>query len=117
MISSVFLVALGGAIGSVLRYLTGLAVGFPYGTLVVNVTGSFLIGVLWVALASRAVAQPLLITGLLGGFTTFSAFSLDTLRLIEDGRMSHALTYIVASVGLSLLACIGGLIAARGVLA
>jgi fluoride exporter len=115
MMTPVFLVAIGGALGSVLRYLTGLAVGFPYGTLTVNIIGSFLIGVLWVALSLRTETHPLLITGILGGFTTFSAFSLDTLRLIEDGRILHAGLYVTGSVVLSLFACAAGLWLARGI--
>ena len=95
-------VALGGAIGAVLRYLTGLALAFPFGTLAVNILGSFLIGVLWVALADRGHWAPLLITGVLGGFTTFSAFSLDTLRLVDSGRAPMAALYVLASVTLSL---------------
>ena len=117
MMIPIFLVALGGAVGSVLRYVTGLAVPFPYGTLTVNVAGSFAIGVLWVALSLRTDTHPLLITGLLGGFTTFSAFSLDTLRLFEDGRVVQAGIYILASVGLSLVACAAGLWLARGIVA
>ena len=95
-------VAFGGAIGAVLRYLTGLALAFPFGTLAVNILGSFLIGVLWVALADRGQWSPLLITGILGGFTTFSAFSLDTLRLVDSGRAPMAAVYVLASVILSL---------------
>lgn len=95
-------VAFGGAIGAVLRYLTGLAIAFPFGTLAVNIVGSFLIGVLWVALADRGQWAPLLITGILGGFTTFSAFSLDTLRLVNEGRAPMAALYVLASVTLSL---------------
>jgi fluoride exporter len=98
-------VALGGAIGAVLRYLTGLALAFPFGTLAVNIVGSFLIGVLWVALAERGHWAPLLVTGVLGGFTTFSAFSLDTLRLVEAGRANMAGLYVLASVMFSLGAC------------
>ena len=95
-------VAFGGAIGAVLRYLTGLAIAFPFGTLAVNIVGSFLIGVLWVALADRGQWAPLLITGILGGFTTFSAFSLDTLRLVNEDRAPMAALYVLASVTLSL---------------
>ncbi|MCX7302588.1 MAG: fluoride efflux transporter CrcB [Rhodobacterales bacterium] len=115
MMSTIFLVAVGGAFGSVLRYLTGLAVGFPYGTLTVNIIGSFLIGFLWIALSLRTETHPLLITGILGGFTTFSAFSLDTLRMIEDGRVLHAGLYVLCSVAISLFACAAGLWLARGI--
>ena len=109
-------VALGGAIGAVLRYLTGLALAFPFGTLAVNIIGSFLIGVLWLALADRGPWAPLLITGILGGFTTFSAFSLDTLRLVETGRAPMAALYVLASVTLSLGACALGHVITKGAL-
>ena len=109
-------VALGGAIGAVLRYLTGLALAFPFGTLAVNIVGSFLIGVLWVALADRGPWAPLLITGILGGFTTFSAFSLDTLRLVDAGRAPMAALYVLASVTLSLGACAFGHSITKGAL-
>jgi CrcB protein len=116
MMSTLFSVALGGAIGAVLRLGVGLAVAFPYGTLAVNVAGSFAIGLLWILLESRGlqVWLPFLITGVLGGFTTFSAFSLDTLRLVEDGRIGQAGMYVAASVALSVLACFAGLWLARG---
>ena len=110
-------VALGGAIGAVLRYLTGLALAFPFGTFAVNIVGSFLIGVLWVALADRGPWAPLLITGILGGFTTFSAFSLDALRLWEGGATVQAGTYIAASVISSLIAVALGAALARGAFA
>ena len=97
-------VAIGGALGSVLRYVTIAAVGAPMATLVVNVAGSFVIGVLFVLLASRTSLSPLLMTGILGGFTTFSAFSLDALKLWQSGQTSTALAYVATSVVLSLLA-------------
>lgn len=114
MISSLVLVAVGGAAGSALRYLVAQAVGFPFGTLAVNVSGSFAIGVAFVALAGRGPAYPLFVTGVLGGFTTFSAFSLDAMRLVEHGRITAALAYVAASVFLSLAACLVGLWLARG---
>jgi fluoride exporter len=98
------LIALGGALGSVLRYVMVSAIGAPFGTAVVNVVGSFAIGVLFVALGSREGWQFFLMTGVLGGFTTFSAFSLDTLRLIEAGQLLSAAAYVLGSVGLSLAA-------------
>ncbi len=103
-------VAIGGALGAALRYLTTLMVPFPIGTLTVNVVGSFAMGVLFVLLWDKGLErwQPLLMTGLLGGFTTFSAFSLDTLRLWDDGQGGMALAYVLASVILSL----GGLVLA-----
>ena len=97
------LVALGGALGASLRYLAVLLWPAPWGVLGINVLGSLLIGLLAVRLPPAAA--PFLITGVLGGFTTFSAFSLDTLRLIEGGRLGAAALYVGGSVGLSLLAC------------
>ncbi|MCO4848665.1 MAG: CrcB family protein [Yoonia sp.] len=116
MITPVISVALGGATGAVARYLVGLTVAFPLGTLAVNVGGSLAIGVVWALFAARGLQAwlPLVMTGFLGGFTTFSAFSLDTLRLIEGGRMGAAFTYVAASVLLSLGACILGLWLTKG---
>lgn len=112
-------VGFGGALGAVLRYLVGLAVAFPVGTLTVNIVGSFAIGVVWVVLAAKGLQHwlPFVMTGLLGGFTTFSAFSLDTLRLAEDGRFGTAGAYVIASVVLSLVACAAGLWLAKGMTA
>jgi CrcB protein len=116
MTITIISVALGGALGAVLRFLVGLAVVFPIGTLTVNVAGSFLIGAIWIVFASRGLQawMPFVMTGILGGFTTFSAFSLDTLRLVEAGRMAAAGGYVMASVILSLLACAAGLWIAKG---
>jgi len=105
-------IAAGGALGAVLRYLStqGAArlfgAGFPWGTLFVNVLGGFLMGlaVVWFVEKGGRVS-PLLMTGLLGGFTTFSAFSLDAIRLFENGRPLVAGGYILGSVALSLGAC------------
>ena len=113
MIYTLFQIALGGALGSVLRFLTLQSVAAPIGTQIVNVTGSLLIGVLFVTLRQ----SPLLMTGILGGFTTFSAFSLDALKLYESGQPTQALLYIAASVLLSLLAIALGAALARGALA
>ena len=116
MMTPVISVALGGAFGAVARYLVGLAVAFPMGTLAVNVLGSFAIGVIWVLFAARGLQAwlPMVMTGFLGGFTTFSAFSLDTLRLVEGGRYTAAGGYVFASVLLSLIACVFGLWLAKG---
>jgi crcB protein len=113
------LVALGGATGSVLRYLVGhwslrvFGPAFPWGTLIVNIVGSFAIGLLTELIARRFSApmemRLLLLTGFLGGFTTFSAFSLDALVLFERGAAITATAYVAASVGLSLAAVVGGL--------
>lgn len=117
------LVALGGAIGSVLRYYVGqwalrlMGPAFPWGTLAVNVVGCFVIGVFAELIARKFNASPelrlLLITGFLGGFTTFSAFSLDAIYLFERGEAVAGGIYIAASVGLSMAAVIAGLAAMR----
>ena len=125
MMTPLLQVALGGAIGASARYLTGNAVtralghGFPAGTMVVNVLGSILMGVLVVVLARKGgqAAAPFLMTGVLGGFTTFSAFSLDAVTLFERGQIGTASGYVVGSVVLSLLGFLGGLYVARMVLA
>lgn len=125
MINTLLQVALGGAIGAAARFLvvTGAArafgAGFPIGTLAVNVAGSLAMGVLAALLlgARPHPAAPFLLTGVLGGFTTFSAFSLDALRLIEDGRLGTAALYVVLSGVLSLAACAAGLMMARGAMA
>lgn len=115
----ILLVAAGGAVGSVLRYLVGLwtlrsfGPAFPWGTLTVNITGSFLIGVLAEAIARKFGAsvemRVFLITGILGGYTTFSAFSLDAMTLLERGEPVTALIYVASSVLLSALAVFAGL--------
>ena len=115
-------VAIGGAIGSVARYSVGRLVGaqgFPAATMIVNVLGSLTMGLLAAALAHRWGNHyaPLLLTGLLGGFTTFSAFSLDALTLWERGQWAAAAGYVAGSVALSLLAVVAGLALGRGVFA
>ncbi|MEO0402582.1 MAG: fluoride efflux transporter CrcB [Pseudomonadota bacterium] len=126
MISTLSLVALGGAIGASLRWLAGVAMlramgpsDFPLAIITVNVIGSFLMGVFVVAAAQRGLTHlsPFVMTGLLGGFTTFSAFSLETMTLIERGQMGHAALYIAISVAVSIGALALGLVLARGVLA
>ncbi|MGR9129281.1 fluoride efflux transporter CrcB [Rhizobium leguminosarum] len=117
------LVAFGGAIGSVLRYYVGqwtlrlMGPAFPWGTLAVNVVGCFVIGVFAELIARKFNASTelrlLLITGFLGGFTTFSAFSLDAISLFERGEAVAGGIYIAASVGLSMAAVITGLAVMR----
>ena len=111
-----FYVALGGAIGATLRYLTALVVVFPFGTLLVNVVGSFLIGLAFVHLTTRGMDRAMLfgVSGLLGGFTTFSAFSLDALKLVEKGQWGMAGAYVAGTVILSLTAVFLGVFLARG---
>ena len=109
-------VAVGGAIGSVLRHLCILTLGAPWATACVNVAGSFVMGVLYITL-SRSTLSPMLMTGVLGGFTTFSAFSLDTLKLWQSGQIPQAAAYTLASVTLSLIAVALGAALARGAFA
>ncbi len=119
------LVALGGAVGCVLRYLVvvgaarAFGTGFPWGTMAVNVVGSFVMGLLFVWLTARGLTRfsPVLLAGLLGGFTTFSAFSLDVLLLWERGQAPVALLYAGASVVLTLAAVAAGAALMRGWLA
>ncbi|GAA4215875.1 CrcB protein [Sagittula marina] len=116
-----FQVALGGALGASGRYLTGLLMvrlmgrDFPWGTLAVNILGSLLMGFLVVALAhvSGNRFAPLLTTGFLGGFTTFSTFSLDAVTIYERGQIGLAAGYVMASVGVSIAALFAGLYIAR----
>jgi len=106
-------VAIGGAFGSVLRFMMVSAVSriapltFPTGTLLVNVLGSFIVGMLYVWFIERTGVAPelraFLIVGVLGGFTTFSAFSLDTVNLMMQDQYWKASLYVVSSVLLSLL--------------
>lgn len=113
------LVALGGAFGAGCRHLVGLAAlrllgpGFPWGTLAVNVLGSFAMGLFIEALLHRLGGNPdlryLIATGFLGGFTTFSAFSLDFAVLWERGDLTQAGAYLAASVLFSVLALFAGL--------
>ncbi|MEZ5812912.1 MAG: fluoride efflux transporter CrcB [Rhizobiaceae bacterium] len=114
------IVAAGGAIGAGLRHLAGLAAlrwmgaGFPWGTLFVNVVGSLAMGLLIAGLARRAGGTSaelrlFLATGLLGGFTTFSAFSLDVAVLWERGETHAAVAYVLASVVVSIAALFAGL--------
>ncbi|WP_417626442.1 fluoride efflux transporter CrcB [Pararhodobacter aggregans] len=125
MLSTLLQVALGGALGASGRYLTGVAAmrfmgpGFPWATLAVNVLGSFVMGLVVVTLGHLSANRfaPLLMTGVLGGFTTFSAFSLDTLTLWERGQQALAVTYVAASVTLSLVAIVAGLWIARSITA
>ena len=116
-------VALGGAVGATLRYALGIGLvralghtAFPLAILTANVLGSFLMGAFVVAAARHGLTylSPLVATGLLGGFTTFSAFSLEAATLWERGAAGQAAAYVVLSVGLSLGALFLGMATARG---
>ena len=114
MMNPVIQVALGGALGASARYGVNLGAArlfgpvFPWATLAVNVAGSLLMGLLVAALGRDSAWAPLLMTGVLGGFTTFSAFSLDTMLLVERGRAGLALAYAGGSVLLGLAAFLVG---------
>lgn len=120
------IVAAGGAMGAVGRYYVGVAaaalmgIGYPWGTLTVNVLGSFTAGVLveFMALVWHGTPelQALLIVGFLGGFTTFSAFSVETILMMERGDIGAAVIYALVTVALSVGAMAAGLHATRGVL-
>ncbi|MGB0902411.1 fluoride efflux transporter CrcB [Halocynthiibacter sp.] len=118
-------VALGGAIGASLRYglvLSALrfsAAGFPIGVLTANVIGSFLMGAFLIMAETRGLVSlsPFMMTGVLGGFTTFSAFSLETFSLIERGQFGSAALYVTLSVVASILALFLGVAIARGIFA
>ncbi len=117
------LVAAGGAVGSVFRYLVGVwavrlfGPAFPWGTLLINITGSFAIGLFLEMILRRfggsAEMRLLLMTGLCGGFTTFSSFSLDFVGLVERGAIPLAIAYVAASVVLSIGATFLGLFIGR----
>jgi len=122
--TKVLLVAVGGAAGSVARYLVGVAAlrwigpGWPWGTMTVNVVGGFLMGILtgWLALRATGQQETLRVflgVGILGGFTTFSAFSLDTALMIEKRAYGQAFSYTAASAIIALAALFAGLVLAR----
>jgi fluoride exporter len=117
------LICLGGAIGTGLRYLTvgaavrWLSVEFPCGTLIVNVVGSFLIGLIQeVALTSVLIPEPtrlFLTVGIMGGLTTYSSFSYDTLRLMQTGAWGYAWIYVLVTTAVCLGVCVLGIALGR----
>lgn len=122
--TKVLLVAVGAAAGSVARYLVGVAAlrwigpGWPWGTMTVNIVGGFLMGLLtgWLALRAAGQQETLRVflgVGILGGFTTFSAFSLDTALMIERRAYGQAFSYTAASAIIALAALFAGLYLAR----
>jgi len=128
--NALLLVAAGGAIGAAGRYLTmelvgkAMGLGFPYGTLTVNILGSFFMGVLIAFLArhtlyNTAMSQDLRLfvaVGVLGGFTTFSTFSLDVITMFERGDISNVVSYIIGSVTFSIAGLFGGMHLMRSIL-
>ncbi|HUD52376.1 fluoride efflux transporter CrcB [Parvibaculum sp.] len=125
--NSIFAVAVGGAIGSVLRYLFNIEVtkalgsNFPWGILFINILGCFVMGVIAESFALKFSApqemRSFMMTGILGGFTTFSAFALDTGMLVERNEAGLAGLYVLASVGGAILALFLGLWTVRTVFA
>lgn len=123
MIRNIALVGIGGMAGSIARYIVSvffanrLPPGFPYGTFVVNIVGCFLIGVILGIVgrvgALTAELRLLLATGFCGGFTTFSSFADEIIELVEAGRAVHAVSYILSSFLLGLLATVAGLALTR----
>ncbi len=121
MIKNLLLVGLGGGIGSMLRYAAGLLLSskiFPYSTLLVNIIGSFIIGIIFaLSIKEQSIANNwklFLATGVCGGFTTFSAFSLENMGLLQSGKYAMAFTYVALSIVLGIGATfLGYLIIAR----
>ncbi len=126
MFANLIMVACGGALGASARYLTGIGIvrllghtGLPLGIITVNIIGSFLMGVFVTAAANKGLTHisPLVATGFLGGFTTFSSFSLETATLYQRGDVGLAALYVGLSVVASILALFVGISVARSVFA
>ena len=119
-------VGIGGGAGAIMRYGLGKQIArlwgtaFPYSTLVINLTGAFIIGILLTVLTERTLTDPLwrllLVTGFLGGYTTFSSYTYEAMQLFEDGRWGAGLLYIGGSNGVGLLCCAAGMAIARNTL-
>src|SRR5579885_2904221 len=119
-VSAVFYVSLGAIAGANARYLVGLwaadrlGAAFPYGTLIVNVTDAFLVGLFLTFLTDRLIAEPawrlVLVTGFCGGYTTFSTYTFEALTLVRQGTYGAAALYVLGSVVLGLVAVVGGTI-------
>ncbi len=117
------LVGAGGFLGANARYVLGSVIAervgtaFPYGTLVVNLTGSLAIGIVLVLLTERLAADPawrlLLVVGFLGGYTTFSSYTFEALLLAETGQWARAVWYVLGSNVLGLAAAFAGMLLAR----
>ena len=126
---NLLIIALGGALGAVSRFLLGNALGnavskalgsaLPYGTFVINVLGCFAMGLLMTLIVDREILPAawrlFLCVGFLGGFTTFSSFGYETLMLLSEGRLLAVLAYVGGSVGLGLVAAAAGVLCARAV--
>ncbi len=120
---NIMYIALGGALGAVMRYLVSTGIhsilgrGFPYGTLTVNVLGSFFMGYLFIFMIERSSLGPewraFILIGFLGAFTTFSTFSMETLNLLENGAIARAFANITVNVVTCILATWLGVILGR----
>ena len=126
MLKALLLVGLGGFAGSVGRYVVHLLIGerwsliFPWGTFTVNILGCLLIGLLLGMVGRGAMTMDqtlklLLVTGFCGGFTTFSAYSMDSIRMLEQGHTIQFLIYTIGSVVLGMMATFLGLAVVRGI--
>jgi fluoride exporter len=114
------MVGVGGCLGSILRFWVGSYIGgrmgtrFPYGTMVINITGSFLLGFVLAVLTARTQLSPswryLIPIGFIGGYTTFSSFEYETLRTIQDGQLGLGLLYVGLSVCIGFIAVWVGVI-------
>ncbi|MFY9743925.1 MAG: fluoride efflux transporter CrcB [Candidatus Sulfotelmatobacter sp.] len=119
------MVGVGGCLGSILRFWLGSYIGsrmgtrFPYGTFVINVTGSFLVGLAFALLTARTHWSPnwryLIPIGFIGGYTTFSSFEYETLRTVQDGQIGVGLLYVGLSVCLGFVAVWGGFLTGRAI--
>jgi CrcB protein len=119
------LVGAGGCLGSILRFWLGtyiasrLGTRFPYGTLVINITGSFLIGLVFALMTARTSWSPnwryLIPIGFIGGYTTFSSFEYETLRTIQDGQIGLGFLYVGLSVVVGFVAVWGGVMVGRAI--
>jgi fluoride exporter len=117
------MVGIGGGLGSILRFWLGSYIGskmgtrFPFGTLVINVTGSFLIGLVYALLIAKTTWSPnwryLIPIGFIGGYTTFSSFEYETLRTIQDGQIGLGLLYVGLSMCAGFVAVWGGVVTGR----
>lgn len=125
VVTKLLLIALGGAVGTSLRYGIGIGMvrwlgrGFPFGTLAANILGSFLLGVVMESVGEREVVgvpwKLVLGTGVMGGFTTYSSFNLETIRLAEAGDFGKAGLYLSATLIACVVAGLGGIVLVRSI--
>ncbi|HEX3302365.1 MAG TPA: fluoride efflux transporter CrcB [Thermomicrobiales bacterium] len=125
VVPTMLAIGIGGIIGANLRWKIGVwaadqwATPFPWGTLLINLTGSFVLGLYLTLVTERFTGRPLtrlmFATGLLGAYTTFSTFAYETVRLLQHGQIWTALAYVAASLALGLAACTGGIATGRAI--